>query len=271
MKKIALSLLIATMTISLSACGQTVSNTDNSEEIAELKEEIESLKEENAELKAKLDTTDTSSPKQSDEDSSELDNFVVETSGVCGADLTWEYGNGILRIHGTGDMSDYEWTGSSHNYPWIEIYDKIGHVYIEDGCTHIGNNAFTPHNESIISHVSIPDTVRSIGSGAFDRNHNLQSVDLPYGLEHIGGSAFSSCSKLTNIEIPDTVTFIGYLSFSGTEIESVTIPDNIIAFGQNAFSSDVQITWRGNTYIGCHPDDELINKMKETGIEILND
>lgn len=30
-----------------------------------------------------------------------------ETSGVCGADLTWYYQNGILVITGKGGMTDY--------------------------------------------------------------------------------------------------------------------------------------------------------------------
>ena len=103
MKKKALAILLLSVALSLSACGQSANTTDNNKDLEELESRIAELEKENNELKGQSDTTQTSeSPK------SELDNFVAETSGVCGENLTWEYGNGILYIHGTGAMSDYD-------------------------------------------------------------------------------------------------------------------------------------------------------------------
>ncbi len=171
MKKKFIAVLLAVMAVSITACGQTANNTDNGEEIAELKEEIEALKEENAELRAKLEATDTSSPEQSDEESSELDDFVAETSGVCGADLTWEYGNGILRIHGTGDMTDYDYD----NVPWEDVKGRVGHIYIEEGVTSVGTHAFG--NMEIASKIVIPSSVSSLRCESF---FAAEAAALPY-------------------------------------------------------------------------------------------
>ncbi len=180
MKRKYIAVLMAVMAVSITACGQTAITTDNSEEIAELKEEIEALKEETAELKAKLEATDTSSPKQTDEESSELDNFIVETSGVCGADLTWEYGNGILRIHGTGEMTDYNkyFENDKNNYtsPWNDIKTSIGHVIIDDGVTTIGEMAFA--GCSSLSKIVIPNSIEQIRDFSFHLCRNC-IVNVP--------------------------------------------------------------------------------------------
>ena len=45
----------------------------------------------------------------------------VLTSGVCGDNLTWEYGDAALYIKGTGIMYDY----NASDAPWYHLKDEI--------------------------------------------------------------------------------------------------------------------------------------------------
>ena len=170
MKKKLLAILCLTIAITVTGCGQSSSDSASEKEIAELKAEIEELKEENNDLKAKLYDYENMQSEQPAE-ASELAGFVAETSGVCGAGLTWEYGNGILRISGTGEMSDF----CNDNRPWEDIIDKINHVYIEEGCTYVGEDAF--NNIKVLSKIVLPSSVSKVGSGVFMECKNLKIIE----------------------------------------------------------------------------------------------
>ena len=78
--------------------------------------------------------------------------------------------------------------------------------------TSIGNKAF---RYSGLTSVTIPNSVTSIGSYAFDGCSGLTSVTIGNSVTSIGNSAFSGCSGLTSITIPNSVKSIGSSAFSG--------------------------------------------------------
>ena len=61
----------------------------------------------------------------------------------------------------------------------------------------------------------IPNSVTSIGNGAFYKCSGLTSMTIPNSVTSIGESAFYGCSGLTSLTIPNSVTSIGYRAFSG--------------------------------------------------------
>jgi hypothetical protein len=63
----------------------------------------------------------------------------------------------------------------------------------------------------------IPNSVTSIGNGAFDWCTNLESITIPSGVTSIGNYAFDDCSSLIFVIIPDSVTSIGKGAFLGCE------------------------------------------------------
>ena len=84
---------------------------------------------------------------------------------------------------------------------------------------------------------TIPDTVTSIGSYAFDRSR-ITSITIPNGVTSIGERAFSSCHSLTSFTIPNGVTSIGSNVFAWSYgLTSITIPDSVTSIGTYAFRS----------------------------------
>ena len=61
---------------------------------------------------------------------------------------------------------------------------------------------------------TIPNSVTSIGEGAFYGCSSLTSITIPNSVTSIGEGAFYGCSSLTSITIPNSVTRIGSSAFS---------------------------------------------------------
>ena len=138
------------------------------------------------------------------------------------------------------------------------LFEKTGisTITIPNTVTAIGAEAF---GDTSLTSIVIPNSVTSIGYGAFEdctsmtsavlptgSFWNLQSdtfrgctsltsVDLGQSVTTIGTNAFLWCESLTSIVIPDGLTVLSSGSFLNAPIASITLPDTITTFHQNAF------------------------------------
>ena len=250
-RKIATFVIGLTLAVGLSACGNTASTSDSASDagrIAELEQELKDLKAENENLKEQLkaenenleeqleNSDSTENNQQSDSMSENLLKTTIaspETSGVCGANLTWYYQNGVLAITGTGEMTDYSynWSDQTRDTPWDDLKEQVGWVIIDDGATTVGEYAFSGFKT--LSKVILPDSITSIGAHAFSGGcSNLSEITLPNSLTSIGMYAFENCLNLSEVTIPNSVTSIGVHIFLGC-------PKNvIIRYNEQSYTID---------------------------------
>ena len=84
----------------------------------------------------------------------------------------------------------------------------------------------------------VPNSVKSIGDGAFSWCKSLQSITIPNSVTKIGDGSFSFCESLQSVTIPNSVTKIGDEALCGcTSLQSITIPNSVTSIGDKAFSS----------------------------------
>ncbi len=103
-------------------------------------------------------------------------------------------------------------------------YDHIT-VNLPGSLEEIGDMAFY---QAKIEKISIPSSVRVIGSNAFNSCEYLESIVIPDGITEIPYGMVENCRMLTNIKIPDSVTSIGDNAFDECWVlESVELPANI--------------------------------------------
>ncbi len=94
--------------------------------------------------------------------------------------------------------------------------------------------------------VTIPNSVTSIGKGAFSGCTGLTSVTIGNSVTSIGEWAFSGCTGLTSVTIPNSVTSIGSDAFSScTGLTSITIPNSVTSIGEDAFFNVFNIMYNG--------------------------
>lgn len=189
--------------------------------------------------------TDEPEPAQSGESAEEFLRTITEETatakGVCGADLTWYYKEGVLVIKGTGDMTHYYVDAYEYYYaPWVtyndgEIKNEISQVIVDDGVTSVGSLAF--YGLDLLSKVVLPDSLEKIEEGAFFYCGSLTSVDFPDSLEVIGDEAFSHCGKLASVSFPESLRVIGTKAFYGClNLTSIAIPAAVEEIGRDAFA-----------------------------------
>ena len=70
----------------------------------------------------------------------------------------------------------------------------------------------------------------------------LSSVSLPSSLKEIGSSSFSGCTALKNLSLPQNLEKIGNSAFRSSGLTYVAIPTSIQEIGENAFTSCTSMT-----------------------------
>jgi hypothetical protein len=118
-----------------------------------------------------------------------------------------------------------------------------GDVFIADGVTSIGNDAFSFHYRNPITSVRIPNTVTSIGYFAFENTSSLTTVTFEVGsqLDLIKDFAFFG-SGIRSIILPSTVTRIQDGAFYNTRLTSLSIPNSVTSIGNYAFYNTTSLT-----------------------------
>lgn len=121
----------------------------------------------------------------------------------------------------------------SFYYHWA-VRKRAKEIIIPESVFTIGNGAFEGCVK--LESITIPEGVRRIGSGAFRDCTNLRSITLPSTLEFIGAEAFRGCTNLESIIIPESIKVLKSLTFSGCiSLKSVKLPESLEKIGKRVF------------------------------------
>lgn len=151
-------------------------------------------------------------------------------------------------INGAKDIKTEE--AKSDNYESDFSYDIT-----DDSCMIIkytGNSAEVRIPEKIEG-----KPVKSIFTGAFQKNNEIKKVIIPDSVTMISGYTFYGCTALESVEIPDSVTYIGDFAFAFcTGLSSVTIPGSVTVIENSAFFKCTGLTsvtiGEGANFIDLH-------------------
>ena len=140
--------------------------------------------------------------------------------------------------------------------------ENTGSLTIPDSVTSIGEGAFS--NLEGLKTIIIPPTVKRIEQNAFRNNTTLENVIIQErngeGVEYIGESAFYGCSNLKNIDLPDTITYIGGQAFRhNSNLDNIILPSKLKKL-------------EGLTFQNCFnlKNLELSEDLEELGAECLS-
>lgn len=116
----------------------------------------------------------------------------------------------------------------------IQLVDSsIKNVSIPERISKIRDNAFI-HTE--IESITIPSSVKELGTGIFWNCKNLTKVQLDCDVERLPDSIFACCSSLTSFEVPEFIKVIEYGAFYRcTGLQEIKLNHGLLVIENRAF------------------------------------
>lgn len=108
-------------------------------------------------------------------------------------------------------------------------------INIPNSVRYIGSHAFD--NSAVLdSEITLPDDVKVGPYGVF-ANTRIRSINIPSSWTEIGDDFFRGCEYLSSVTVPEGIVRIGHSAFSGcTRLATATLPESLLEIGENCFS-----------------------------------
>ena len=102
--------------------------------------------------------------------------------------------------------------------------------------------------DSEIEEITVPDTIKNLGTGAFFLCTALKKAKLPSAITEIPDNTFYTCRSLESIAIPSAVKKIGdYAFYECNNLKKITIPNTVKEIGYYTFRECPNLTIYGYT------------------------
>ena len=111
--------------------------------------------------------------------------------------------------------------------------DSLSTITLPNSIKSLGTGAF--YDCDTLKTVKLPTGITKIAKQAFYHCGFLQSITIPQNVTEIGAEAFAACSKLTTISLPSALTTIGIASFHSTGLTSITLPEGMTTIEPGTF------------------------------------
>lgn len=155
---------------------------------------------------------------------------VVNTAGSLSSMIT-DKNISELRVSGTMNAADFYFiTDNLHHLSSIDLGD-VTVLACQLGSMRYFTTDFAADELPVVAlgglgltHVVLPQGLKSIGKGALAGCDLLTSITLPPALEQVGDYAFTGCTALTQVVLPASVTTVGNGAFMRcTALKSLTV------------------------------------------------
>ncbi|WP_300905623.1 leucine-rich repeat domain-containing protein [uncultured Bacteroides sp.] len=113
--------------------------------------------------------------------------------------------------------------------------DSLSAITLPNSIKSLGTGAF--YDCDTLKTVKLPTGITKIAKQAFYHCGFLQSVTIPQSVTEIEAEAFAACSKLTAISLPSALTAIGIGGFHSAGLTNITLPEGITTIEPGTFGS----------------------------------
>ena len=145
-----------------------------------------------------------------------------------------------------------------------KAFDNVPFPFeVEDGVSYIRNIAYSVSEETTNIVIREGTTVIADYFNNYRGISSVTSVSLPSTLKGIGSYAFESARSLSSITLPEGLEYIGEHAFWGAKLSSITIPSTVASIGEGAFSCEnmVRVNWNAVDAIAEGPLSSSIEKI----------
>ncbi|MBQ8523741.1 MAG: leucine-rich repeat protein, partial [Clostridia bacterium] len=113
---------------------------------------------------------------------------------------------------------------------------KLQKVILPESIKTIGTGAFM--GCTALESITLPEGLKTIGQSAFNES-GLKSIVIPGGTETIG-SCFKDCKSLTSVTYSEGCTKTGSRTFEGcTSLSEINLPETMKVIGESAFDDHI--------------------------------
>ena len=166
--------------------------------------------------------------------------------------VVWDFSNynpdasGTYTLTGTLTITDslyYEMAAEQRITLCVTVLEDGGNAFDQSHLTYNlnsdGTAVITGYTGSA-EEIKIPEKlngykVSAIADGAFGNNTNITSVYIPSTVKTVGANAFNGCSSLVQVTFSEGLESVGEYAFADTALTSVTLPASLNSIGEKAF------------------------------------
>ena len=119
----------------------------------------------------------------------------------------------------------------------------VNSYHIKEGTIIICDNAFIKRDIRFekIQYITIPNTVKYIGTGVFGLCTSLRNVVIPDSVLSLGSTCFFGCESLESVKMSCKIKRIEEMTFWNCSIKTIELPDDLEEIGESAFRDCVNI------------------------------